>query len=162
MTNTINIDFDSLKAEAKRVLSLYGKRRKDNQGNTLFAGITTSSNEASTLDDFVWKGLEIFLGELSPMVAGHDYTNGKSVTFTSNRINATKEKNFELNLRGFVVSYVLMKALNISGLVNEEKEAEADMQRHLTAAIKLIYDKTPPSASTKSLNDMTGSIELDE
>ena len=34
-----------------------------------------------------------------------------------------------------------------------------DMTDHMNAAIKLVFDKNPPSHLPKTLKDMTGSIE---
>lgn len=160
-TLSLSIDFNVLKSEAKRNLSSYGKRRKDNQGGILFAGITTSSTEDSLLDGFVWKGVEVFLGEMSPLVSGSKDGDLVTVIFNSKRVNETKQETFEMNLKSFVVEYVLVKALDFSGLFDEKKEAEADMQRHLSAAIKLIFTPDPPEQSGKTLLDMKGEVILD-
>ena len=41
------------------------------------------------------------------------------------------------------------------------KKYESDMTKHLNAAIKLVYHKTPPTSSDTSLTDMTGEIIID-
>lgn len=158
---SISIDFEPLKTEAKRVLASYGKRRKDNQGGTLFAGITTSSKEDAQLEDFVWKGIEVFLGEMAPLVSGNKNEGRVTVVFNSTRVNEAKQHAFELNLKSFVVEYVLVKVLQFGGLVNEGKEAEADLQRHLDAAVKLMFTVDAPTSNTKNLNDMSGDVILE-
>lgn len=160
MTLYISIEIDELKTEVKRVLSSYGKRRKDNQGNTMFAGVTTSVKEDPMLSDFMWKGIEVFLGEMSPLVDGSKLNDTLMVVFNSNRVNETKVESFKLNMKSFVTAYVLAKALTASGLLNEEKEAEADMQRHLDAAVKLLFTVDAPTAGDKNVKDMTGEVIL--
>lgn len=160
-TLSLSIDFGALREKAKKSLSSYGKRRKDNQGNTLFAELTMSSAENSKLDDFVWKGVEIFLGEMSPIVSGSNDGDTVIVTFHSNRVNETKQQAFEMNMQSFVVEYVLVKALDFSGFIEEKKEAESDMQRHLNAAVKLIFTSDAPEQGDKNLSDMTGEVIFD-
>lgn len=158
---SLSIDFGNLRDEAKRSLSSYGKRKKDNQGNSLFSELTTSSKENTKLDVFVWKGIEIFLGEISPIVSGSKSGDTVTVVFNMKRINEAKRQSFEMNLQSFVTEYVLVKALDFSGSIEEKKEAEADMQRHLNAAIKLVFTPDPPERCDKTLLDMTGEVILD-
>lgn len=158
---SLSIDFNSLRDEAKKSLSSYGRRKKDNQSNTLFAELTTSSTENTKLDTFVWKGVEIFLGEMAPIVSGSKDGDLVTVVFNPKRINEAKQQCFEMNLQSFVTEYVLVKALDFSGAVEEKKEAETDMQRHLSAAIKLMFTPDPPEQSGKTLLDMTGEVILD-
>ena len=158
---SLSIDFNSLRDEAKKSLSSYGKRRKDNQGNALFSELVTSSTENPKLDVFVWKGIEIFLGEMAPIVSGSKDGDLVTVVFNSKRTNEAKKQGFEMNLQSFVTEYVLVKALDFSGAVEEKKEAEADMQRHLSAAIKLMFTPDPPEQCGKTLLDMKGEVILD-
>lgn len=161
-TTSLTIDLDSLENEVKLNLSVYGKRKKDSQGSILFGSVTTSSAENSLLDQYTKKGLEVFLGEMAPIVTGENNNNILTLMFHADRVNASKKQGFELNLKNFVVNYVLMKAFEVSGLADERKEAEVDMQRHLDAATKLIFTKDAPSASGKTLRDMTGAIYNDD
>lgn len=160
---SVNINISELKMEVKRNLSSFGKRRKAEQGTGLFAATTTSSAENSLLDDYIQKGIELFVGEMAPLAKiktpiGIDEVR---VVFNCIRINAAKIAAFELNLKRFVVEYVLLKALELSGATTERQEAEADLQRHLTASVKLIFTPDAPSSSGKSLVDMNGRVILD-
>lgn len=160
---SVNIDLTELKSEIKSNLSALGKRRKDGQGAGLFGTITTSSAEDSLLDGYIQKGIELFVGEMSPLVKIKTplEVNNVRVLFNSIRINTAKATAFELNLKRFVADYVLMKALELSGASTERQEAEADLQKHLNAAVKLVFTPDAPASSGKSLADMKGEVVLD-
>ncbi len=160
---SLNIDLKSLKSEAKKNLSAFGKRRKSEQGTGLFGIITASSAEDALLDGYIQKGIEIFVGEMSPLanVGSFAADNKVKVIFNSRRINSAKITAFNLNLNRFVVEYVLMKALELSGAATERQEAEVDLQRHLNAAVKLVFTPDAPDASGKTLANMKGEVVLD-
>ena len=61
---------------------------------------------------------------------------------------------------GYVIAYVSNAVLGMTEAELAQKYA-ADMANHIAAAIKLIYHKTPPASSNKSLSDMTGEIIID-
>ncbi len=155
--------YETIRSEVKKYLASYGKRRKDSNGKTLFADITTSTAENAELDTFIKKGADIFVGETKPFVAAVSYGDSSfSIWFSLNHISTLKQNTFGMNAKDFIVQYTLMKVLELSGATNERKEAEEDLQRHLDAAIKIAYTPDPPTQDNGEVVGMTGEVDLNE
>lgn len=157
---TFTIDVNSIKTEVKQNLSVLGKRMTNKDGSTLFANTTLSSVEEGLLSSYIKKGIDLFLGEASPLVTG--YTNGNSVvvTFHTTRVNDGRMLAFKENFSAFVSEYAQQKALELSLTEEASKNAIEDLQRHLSSAVKLVFQKDAPSVSAKSITDMTGSVTI--
>lgn len=158
---TFTIDVNSIKKEVKSNLSVIGKRLTSKDGSTLFANTTLSSIEESLLSSYIKKGIDLFLGEVSPIVTG--YTNGNSVvvTFHTTRVSDGRKLAFKENFSAFVSEYTQQKALELSLTEEARRNAVEDLQKHLASAVKLVFQKDAPSVSPKSISDMTGSVSLD-
>lgn len=162
MEDTVfTIDISSIGKKAKANLSAMGKRLVGKDGKTLFASTTLSSAEESMLNSYIQKGIEIFLGEISPIVTG--YTNNEivTVTFHSTRLNEGKQFAFRENFSSFVVEYSIQKVLGLSLTEEARRNAEEDLQRHLHSAVKLVFQKDAPAISRKSVSDMRGEVIID-
>lgn len=155
----ITINTNSIKGEVKQTLSLVGKRAVDRQGNTLFAGITLSSAEDKILDTFINEGLDAFLGEVAQFV-----TTGRTPYILNvSRVNEEKVSAFEHNAVGFIKNFALQKAFEMSGQTEQAKNADANMQRHLDSAIKLVFCKDSPTTGTESFAiSSSASVETTE
>jgi hypothetical protein len=157
---TISINYSTLEGRVKTHLSIIGKRQGDKQGNTLFTGITLSSAEEDFIEDYIKAAVEIFSGELAPKVNTFSIGSGVEIHIDSTRINSGCSEAFKEDFQGYVQAYVLNAILemNYSDLA---KKYAVDMERHLQAAVKLIYTKEPPSKSGSTLVNMNGSVTLD-
>ena len=159
---TFTIDINSIKSEAKLTLSTVGKRAVGKDGSTLFASVTLSSAEEKILDQYTKSGIQVFLGELSPIVTGYTEGDQTVIRWEATRVNDGMTSAFEKNLRSFVVAYVKNEALGVSLSAEAQKNADADMQRHLQAAINLVYAKTAPTVSSAKYEDVKGSCEIND
>ena len=158
---TIIIETSELKAKVKKSLASLGKRGTDRQGNTLFVSTTLSSAEENLIDRYISEGTNVMLGELSPLVEGYTNESSISVELRLTRCSSGKKNAFVGNMKDFVVSYAINKALGLSGNVEAQKNCETDMQRHLQAAVKLVFSKDAPESSGKKLSDMQGGISFE-
>lgn len=162
MEDTVfTIDINSIQKKAKSNLSAMGKRLVGKDGKTLFASTTLSSAEESLLNSYIQKGIEIFLGEISPIIIG--YTDGDTVVLSirTNRLNEGKVQAFRENFSSFVVEYAIQKVLGLSLTEEARRNAEEDLQRHLSSSIKLVFQKDAPTVTHQSLSGMTGEVIID-
>ncbi len=158
----ITIDWNNVEGAVKKHLSIIGKRQKGNEG-VLFAGITLSSEEERIMKQYINAAAETFAGELAPLITY--YNSGDFLVFMVKNTrwdeNGTSQTvPFEGNFMGYMVAYVANAVLGMNYPELAKKYA-VDMTNHLNAAIKLIYMKTPPRTSGKTLEDMTGEVKLD-
>lgn len=160
-TKLITISLDSVEGDVMKVVSAIAKRQTDKAERTLFSNVTLSTAEKAILNQYIKAAASVFAGEVAPIVKTYiDASLPLSVTFNVTRLNDGHKSAFESNFRSFVNAYVTNMILMLSNTEQAKSFAE-DMATHLNAAIKLVYDKDPPSTSVKSLKDMTGSIEID-
>ena len=158
----ITIDWSHVKNAVKKHLSIMGKRQKNPEGNTAFAGITLSSAEEYVMKQYINAAVETFAGEMAQLVTYYD--SGDFLTFKiSNSRWAGTETSvtvpFEGNLIGYVVAYVENAVLGMN-YPDLAKKYESDMTNHLNAAIKLVFVKTEPENSGGGYNiDGTSKLE---
>ena len=158
----ITIDWSHVKNAVKKHLSIMGKRQKNPEGNTAFAGITLSSAEDDVMMQYINAAVETFVGEMAQLVTYYD--SGDFLTFKiSNSRWAGAETSvtvpFEGNLIGYVVAYVANAVLGMN-YPDLAKKYESDMTNHLNAAIKLVFVKTEPESSGGGYNiDGTSTLE---
>ena len=161
----ITIDWSHVKNAVKKHLSIMGKRQKNPEGNTAFAGITLSSAEEDVMKQYINAAVETFVGEMAQLVTYYD--SGDFLTFKiSNSRWAGTETSvtvpFEGNLIGYVVAYVANAVLGMN-YPDLAKKYESDMTNHLNAAIKLVFVKTEPANSGGVYNiDGTSTLENSE
>lgn len=158
----VTIDWSHVKDAVKKHLSIIGKRQKNQDGSTAFAGVTLSSAEEELIKQYVSAAVETFVGEMAQLVTYYD--NGDFLTFMIENTRWAGSENgitvpFEGNLMGYVIAYV---AYNVMGMNYPDlaKKYESDMTNHLNAAIKLVFAKTKPTSSGKRLAEMVGGMTL--
>lgn len=158
----VTIDWSHVKDAVKKHLSIIGKRQKNQDGSTAFAGVTLSSAEEELIKQYVSAAVETFVGEMAQLVTYYD--NGDFLTFMIENTRWAGSENgitvpFEGNLMGYVIAYV---AYNVMGMNYPDlaKKYESDMTNHLNAAIKLVFAKTKPTSSGKRLSEMVGGMTL--
>lgn len=162
MERQIVIDWNNVKIAVSQHLSYIGKRLQDKNGDTMFAKVTMSSEEVKLLHQYVNAAAETFVGELAPLVTY--YNSGDFLVFKventrwANNTNSISNP-FEGNFMGYTVAYIANAVLGMN-YPDLAKKYETDMQRHLEAAIKLIFIKQPPAATEKGVPDMAGEIEF--
>lgn len=151
-----------MKDAVKKHLSIIGKRQKNQDGSTAFAGVTLSSAEEELIRQYVSAAVETFVGEMAQLVTYYD--NGDFLTFMIENTRWAGGENgitvpFEGNLMGYVIAYV---AYNVMGMNYPDlaKKYGNDMTNHLNAAIKLVFAKTKPTSSEKRLSEMVGGMTL--
>ena len=158
----ITIDWSHVKNAVKKHLSIMGKRQKNQEGNTAFAGITLSSAEEYVMKQYINAAVETFAGEMAQLVTYYD--SGDFLTFKINNLRwAGTETSvtipFEGNMIGYVVAYVANAVLGMN-YPDLSKKYESDMTNHLNAAIKLVFIKTEPANSGGGYNiDGTSTLE---
>lgn len=162
MAETITIVTSELKDKVKEELSSLGKRGTDKQGKTLFASTTLSSTEESLLGRYMSEGIDVILGELSPLVTSYTDEDNIYIELSIARVSAGKKEAFLSNMKAFVVSYALQKALGLSGNEEAAKNQETSMQRHLQAAARLTFCKDAPTLRGYRVSDMKGEISFEE
>ena len=158
-TKLITISLASVEGDVMKQVSAIAKRQNDKAGNTLYANTTLSSAEKAVMKQYIVAAAHSFAGEVAPIVKTYiDDSLPVSVTFNVTRLNDGHRKAFESCFMGYVNAYTIYMILVLSGAEQAKVYAD-DMSMHMNAAIKLAFDKTPPSHSSKTLKDMTGSIE---
>lgn len=158
---SIIIDRNTIKEMVKNNISGIGKRRKDSQANSMFSSSTLSSAEEKLLDDYISSGIVLLLGEMSPVVEGQEDGDNVNVTFNTKRINDAKKCAFEDGMKRFVADYACMKVMELSADDFSVKREEEDLQKKLSAIVKLMFTPDPPEQSGKTLLDMKGEVILD-
>lgn len=159
VVQSVTVEYSDIKGKVRKRLSIIGKRLSDKQGNILFAGVTLSSAEEDIMKQYMKEATEIFVGNLAPLVNNYvDDTDDVQFIFNKTRVDTAKADAFCRNFKSYVVASVAYDVLSTTSPEMARKYAD-DMTDHMNAAIKLVFDKMPPSHSPKTLNDMTGSIE---
>jgi hypothetical protein len=159
----ITIEMEKVMSEVNKHFALIGKRLKDKNGDTMFAKATLSSEEKGIMKQYINAAAETFVAELAPQVTYYKNGDAMVIKFENSRWADGEDGitvPFEGNFMGYVIAYVSNAVLGMTEVELAQKYA-ADMANHIAAAIKLIYYKTPPASSNKSLADMTGEIIID-
>ena len=159
----ITIEMEKVMSEVNKHFALIGKRLKDKNGDTMFANTTLSSEEKGIMKQYINAAAETFVAELAPQVTYYKNGDAMVIKFENSRWadgEAGITVPFQGNFMGYVIAYVSNAVLGMTESELAQKYA-ADMANHIAAAIKLIYHKTPPASSNKSLADMTGEIIID-
>lgn len=155
----LTVSLSEIENDIVKHLSIIGKRNTDRQGNTMFTNVTLSAAERAVVDQYITEAVNVFAGEVAPVVKTYDTAEPPSVTFDVSRVNAGHRGAFEKTFIGFTRSYVLHGVLEMSNTEQAKGYGEA-MTRQLAAAVKTVFDKTAPSkTSGKTLADMEGEIE---
>ncbi len=156
----MSLNVSEIKKKAKTVLSMIGKRLSDKNGSTLFTSTTLSSVEENILDEYLTEGVSVFLGEFAPLLAYYVEGGLIMVKFGMLRVNAANLKVFKNIFTEYVVQYIRYKVFELSMTEQARQDIDADMQRSLSSAIKLIHTATAPASSEKTLTDMIGEVIL--
>lgn len=159
MENEITIDWSNVKDAVRKHFSIIGKRLRDKEGNLLFSGVTLSSTEEDILKQYTNAAAEIFVSEMCQLVTYYD--SGDFIIFTVKNTRWAEPVAifFEGNFMGYVVSYIANAVIGMN-YPDLAKKYETDMQKHLAAALKCVYNKEPPSSSNRVIPDMVGEVEL--
>lgn len=158
-TKLITISLSSVEGDVMKQVSAIAKRQNDKAGNSLFGSTTLSNAEKTVLNRYIVAAAHSFAGEVAPIVKTYiDDSLPVSVTFNVTRLNDGHKKAFESCFRGYVNAYTTYMILTLSS-TEQAKVYSDEMSMHMKAAIKLVFDKTPPSHTPKTLKDMTGSVE---
>ena len=159
----ITIEMEKVMSEVSKHFALIGKRMKYKNGDTMFAKTTLSSEEKGIMKQYINAAAETFVAELVPQVTYYKNGDAMVIKFENSRWadgEAGITVPFQGNFMGYVIAYVSNAVLGMTEAELAQKYA-SDMANHIAAAIKLIYHKTPPASSNKSLADMTGEIIID-
>lgn len=159
MENEITIDWSNVKDAVRKHFSIIGKRLKDKEGNLLFSGVTLSSVEEDILKQYVNAAAEIFVSEMPNTLTYYDSGDFLIFVVKNTRWTDALSVVFEGNFMGYAVSYVADAVLGMN-YPDLAKKYALDMQNHINAAIKCVYNKEQPSDSGKTYQDMKGEIEL--
>lgn len=138
-SNDVMIDVSSVRDEAKRSLSMMGKRLETKDGNTLFTSSTLSSAEEKFLMTSLRKGTSVFLGEFARLITYSEYGETIQITFLTPLTNEDKKNAFRENFINFVVEYIQLKVFGLSLTDEARKNREEEMQAHLNAAKNLVF-----------------------
>ncbi len=163
----IDIDYEYIRDAVVRHFSFIGKRLADKNGTSLFGKVTMSSEEENLLKQYVAAATQIFVSELSPLLASYDGENiadpsgtaSFSITTTRSDDKSFTQAFFD-NYIGFLISYIANAVLGMN-YPELSKKYEADMQNHLQAAIRMIYYKEPPAKASSTMTDCEGSVSLE-
>ena len=137
-SNEITIDISSVRDEAKRSLSMMGKRLESKDGNTLFVNSTLSSAEEKFLMTSLRKGVSVFLGAFPRFVNFAEYGETILITFLTPLANDDKKNTFRENFINFVVEYIQFKVFGLSLTDEARKTKKEEMQDYLESAKSLI------------------------
>lgn len=158
-TKLITISMDSIESDVTKQVSVIAKRQKDKNGDSLFGSTTLSAVEKTVIRQYIESAIRSFAGELAPVVRTYiDSSLPASVTFNVTRLNEGHKNAFESCFMGYVRAYTTYMVLTLSS-TEQAKVYSDEANTLLKSAIKLVFDKTPPATSVKTLKDMTGSIE---
>ena len=158
-TKLITISMESIESDVMKQVSVIAKRQKDKAGDSLIGNTTLSAVEKVVIRQYIESAVRSFAGELAPVVKTYiESSIPASVTFNVVRLNEGHKNAFESCFMGYVRAYTSYMVLTLSS-TEQAKVYSEEMNMHLKAAIQLVFDKTPPATSVKTLKDMTGSIE---
>lgn len=158
---------DNVKDVVKRQLSIIGKRHSTQKGDTLFAVSTLSSLEETVMQQYIEDGAQLVASNLSPVLQG--YTFGKKaglekVSYLSFDVNTTRSNDAlseaaQDSVKTLLIAYVTQSVLAMV-LPELAGKYATDVQTQLLATTRLVFTKTPPSSSEKTLADCEGSVTL--
>lgn len=163
----ITILLDNVKDVVKRQLSIIGKHHSTQKGDTLFAVSTLSSLEETVMQQYIEDGAQLVASNLSPVLQG--YTFGKKaglekVSYLSFDVNTTRSNDAlseaaQDSVKTLLIAYVTQSVLTMV-LPELAGKYATDVQTQLLATTRLVFTKTPPSSSEKTLADCEGSVTL--
>ncbi|WP_295438486.1 hypothetical protein [uncultured Prevotella sp.] len=163
----ITILLDNVKDVVKRQLSIIGKHHSTQKGDTLFAVSTLSSLEETVMQQYIEDGAQLVASNLSPVLQG--YTFGKKaglekVSYLSFDVNTTRSNDAlseaaQDSVKTLLIAYVTQSVLAMV-LPELAGKYATDVQTQLLATTRLVFTKTPPSSSEKTLADCEGSVTL--
>ncbi|WP_308227513.1 hypothetical protein [uncultured Prevotella sp.] len=163
----ITILLDNVKDVVKRQLSIRGKHHSTQKGDTLFAVSTLSSLEETVMQQYIEDGAQLVASNLSPVLQG--YTFGKKaglekVSYLSFDVNTTRSNDAlseaaQDSVKTLLIAYVTQSVLAMV-LPELAGKYATDVQTQLLATTRLVFTKTPPSSSEKTLADCEGSVTL--
>lgn len=163
----ITILLDNVKDVVKRQLSIIGKHHSTQKGDTLFAVSTLSSLEETVMQQYIEDGAQLVASNLSPVLQG--YTFGKKaglekVSYLSFDVNTTRSNDAlseaaQDSVKTLLIAYVTQSVLAMV-LPELAGKYATDVQTQLLATTRLVFTKTPPNSSEKTLADCEGSVTL--
>ena len=143
----ITLNFNTLASDVKRSLSIIGKRSIDENGNVIFKDITLSSLEEPLLEDYFQQAIIDLTTESDTFItASTDDT--LTLTFPTNHNEALNSAITKI-CNAYCVSYALYSWFSIVAPRLQEKYM-GDCKRQMSALIRLINVKKPPTASSES------------
>lgn len=159
--STISIHLPTIAQPVKQHLAVIGKHHSTPSGETVFTSVTLSEIESALLPSFVKTAAQVLLAELSPILASYTLNDLGYLTFTTSnaRWGDVVPEVFVSAVQSYLVASSVQSALNLS-LPDIAPKYAADTQALLGSLVRMAFTKTPPSASTSTLTDCTGSCTL--
>lgn len=163
----ITILLDNVKDVVKRQLSIIGKHHSTQKGDTLFAVSTLSSLEETVMQQYIEDGAQLVTSNLSPVLSGYEVgkkAGGQKAEYIAFVVNTTRSNDAlsgaaQDSVKSLLIAYVTQSVLAMV-LPELAGKYATDVQTQLLATTRLVFTKTPPSSSEKTLADCEGSVEL--
>lgn len=163
----IAIYLEDVKEAVKRQLSIIGKHHSTQKGDTLFSVSTLSSVEDTVMRQCIIDGAQLVTSNLSPVLSGYEIgkkAGGQKAEYIAFVVNTTRSNDAlsgaaQDSVKSLLIAYVTQSVLAMV-LPDLAGKYATDVQTQLLAATRLIFTKTPPSSSEKTLADCEGSVEL--
>lgn len=163
----IAIYLEDVKEAVKRQLSIIGKHHSTQKGDTLFSVSTLSSVEDTVMRQCIIDGAQLVTSNLSPVLAGYEVgkkAGGQKAEYIAFVVNTTRSNDAlsgaaQDSVKSLLIAYVLQSVLAMV-LPELAGKYATDVQTQLLATTRLVFTKTPPSSSEKTLADCEGSVTL--
>lgn len=163
----IAIYLEDVKEAVKRQLSIIGKHHSTQKGDTLFSVSTLSSVEDTVMRQCIIDGAQLVTSNLSPVLSGYEVgkkAGGQKAEYIAFVVNTTRSNDAlsgaaQDSVKSLLIAYVTQSVLAMV-LPNLAGKYATDVQAQLLAATRLIFTKTPPGSSEKTLADCEGSVTL--
>jgi len=146
-------------ANIKRHLSIIGKRLYNKEGKNMFSDITLSSAEdQQILKQYISASAQDVEAALKQFITGSTYSDN---TITMTIQNTRGDADFESRTQDLTASYV---TLNSTGeylsMVHPDiaKKYFSDAQQRLEALVAYVFYKKPPTQTSYTYSDVTGTI----
>lgn len=151
----IALDFNQLKRDVKRSLSIIGKRSIDEDGNLMFKDITLGSLEEPLLNDYFQQAIiDLTTGTDTFIKASSD--SSLTLEFPTNHNDALNPAIIN-SCKAYCTSYALYSWFTVVAPKLVAKYQD-DCARQMAALIRLIHNKKEPDEPASSYTDVNGTI----
>lgn len=142
----------------KRHLSIIGKRLYTKEGKNLFSDVTLSTAEdTQILTQYINASAQDIEAALKNFITASSYGATINMTVTNTR----GDSDFQSRVQGLSESYVTLNSVGeYLSMVHPElsEKYHADARQRMESLMVYVYHKTPPTASSYSYADVTGTI----